>query len=201
MTGFVVAALLFAGGAAADEPAAPGSSWAPREPIPMQRAMHTYFEGELAEGWVFAGAGVVGLGGGVAGLLAKDDFYNGAAFPLLAVGAIQLAAGVVLFARTGSQVAALDRSLTERPRASSFYDLEVPRMERVRTEFRYLEIAEIALAAVGIGIATYGGAQGDHFVLGIGAGLVVESSLMLALDQRASARADVYSAALHAHKP
>jgi hypothetical protein len=153
--------------------------------------MHDYFAGELAEGWVFAGAGTAGIAGGALGLTAKDDFYRGAAFPLLAFGAIQLAAGVVLIVRTDRQV--MERDAMNR---DAFLALERPRMEKVRREFGWLFVAEMGLTLAGAGLAAWGGARGDHTIAGIGTGLAFESALMLAFDGRASARADTYAAAL-----
>ncbi|HEY8073836.1 MAG TPA: hypothetical protein VIF62_07000 [Labilithrix sp.] len=168
----------------------------PPPPLPtMREAMHSYFAGELAEGWVFGGAGAVGIGAGaVAAFAAKDGFYKGAAWPLLGFGAIQLAAGVVLLLRTDRQIVERDAMLDhEKP---AFYGLERPRMEKVRREFGWLAIAETALVVVGTGVAAYGGATRDHAFFGFGTSLVFESAVMLALDGRASDRADAYAAAL-----
>jgi hypothetical protein len=179
--------LAFASPSAADE-------------TPIQTAMHDYFAGELREGWVFAGFGAAGVGGGaLAAFAAKDDFYRGAGWPVLAIGAIQLAAGVVLLFRTSRQIEERDRLLATAPR--SFYELERPRMEKVRREFGLLEIGELGLTAVGVGLAALGGARRDHTIAGVGVGLAFESALMLAFDGRASMRADVYSGALERSDP
>jgi hypothetical protein len=170
------------------------------EPVAMRQAMHDYFAGELAEGWVFAGAGLAGSAAGAACAFAgQDGVYKGAAWPLVTFGVIQLAAGVVLFVRTDRQVAERDAMLASDPGA--FYAFERPRMEPVRREFRWLAIAETALVVVGGGLAAYGGAQREHAIFGFGAGLALESALMLALDGRASARADAYVAALSSPAP
>ncbi len=193
----VVASLLVATSARAEPVVGVDSEPEPPPPPPpsTRESMHTYFAGELAEGYVFAGAGAAGIGGGLAGALAaKDGFYKGAAWPLLGFGVIQLAAGVVLLFRTDRQVEERDARITHQ--LPSFYALERPRMARVQNEFRWLAIAETALVVVGAGVAAYGGTQHDHAVVGLGAGLAFESALMLALDGRASDRADAYASAL-----
>jgi hypothetical protein len=162
----------------------------------MRREMHRYFAGETREAWAFGAGGVLTIGGGTAMFLAKDDFYRGAAFPLVIVGAIELAAGIVLLVRTDAQVAALDARLDTSKRA--FLDLEQPRMEKVRSEFKLLAGIELALIVAGLGLATYGSTQKDHTLAGIGVGTALQSAAMLTFDMHASVRADSYSAAIAA---
>jgi hypothetical protein len=182
--------------AAAQEEAAPiGPPAEPAVDTPaMRRAMHRYFDGEKREAWGFGAAGVLTVGGGTAMFFAEDGFYRGAAYPLVIVGVIELAAGIVLLARTDAQVAALDARLDTGKRA--FLDLEQPRMDKVRSEFRLLAGVELALMVAGVGLAAYGGAQKDHLLTGIGAGTALQSAAMLTFDIHASARADAYSAAI-----
>jgi hypothetical protein len=176
-------------------PAAPQAD-AAAQTARMRSAMHLYFEGEKREAWAFGGAGVLTAGGGTALFFAKDDFYRGAAYPVVIVGVIQLAAGIVLLARTDAQVAALDARLDAGKRA--FLDLEQPRMNKVRKEFSLLAGIELTLIVAGLGLATYGGAQRDHTLTGIGAGIALQSAAMLTFDMHASTRADAYSAAIGA---
>ena len=162
----------------------------------MRQAMHTYFEGEKREAWAFGAGGVLTVGGGAAMFAAHDDFYRGAAYPLVIVGAIELAAGIVLLVRTDAQVRDLDARLDAGKRA--FLQLEQPRMEKVRSEFGLLAGVELALIVAGLGLATYGAAQRDHTLTGIGGGVALQSAAMLTFDMHASARADAYAAAIGA---
>lgn len=162
---------------------------------PMRAEMHTYFGGEGAESWGFGAMGLLSLTGASLGLFAaKDDFFQGAAFPLAAVGLIQLGAGVVLGLRTHRQIAARDALLDKHDH--SFWELETPRMKRVRFQFEVLEVVEIGLAMIGLGLAAYGGRAREQTVTGIGIGLAVEAGAMLALDNAASQRADRYARAI-----
>jgi hypothetical protein len=213
----IMAALGWAGGAAAEEavgaprgvgdsaadeagaPAGPPSRFDDDATARMRRSMHAYFAGERREAWAFGGAGVLTLGGGGAMFAADDPLYRGAALPLVMVGAVELAAGIVLLARTDAQVAELDRRLDADRRA--FLSLEAPRMERVQREFGVLAIAEVALLVAGLGVASYGGARGDHALSGIGGGVALQSAAMLTFDAHASARADAYVTALRAFGP
>jgi hypothetical protein len=197
----VAAALLMglAGTANAEDAAraGPPAADAPADTARMRRAMHAYFHGELNEAWAFGTAGIVTVGGGSALLAANDGLYRGAAFPLAIVGVVQLAAGIVLLARTDAQVAELDRRLDLGK--SAFLGLEQPRMQKVRAEFGLLAVTELALMVAGIGLAAYGGARHDHPVTGIGGGLALQSAAMLAFDAQASTRADTYAAAIDAY--
>src|SRR5690348_13913211 len=83
----------------------------------MRAAMHRYFDGEKREAWAFGGGGVLTLAGGGAMFFAHDDFYRGAAYPLVIFGGIELAAGIVLLMRTDAQVSALDAHLDADKRA------------------------------------------------------------------------------------
>jgi hypothetical protein len=187
------------GDSAADEvgaPVGPPSRFDDAATASMRRSMHAYFAGETREAWAFGGAGVLTLGGGGAMFAADDGLYRGAAFPLVIVGAVELAAGIVLLARTDAQVAEFDRRLDADKRA--LLSLEAPRMERVQKEFGLLAVAELALIVAGLGVASYGGARGDHTLSGIGGGVALQSAAMLTFDAHASARADTYLTALRA---
>lgn len=173
----------------------------PPRDLRMEREMRHYFAGEKAEGWVFAGAGALSIGAGALGAFAaSDEVYRGAGWPMLVFGSIQLAAGAVLLVRTDRQVRERsDRLLGPLPGPSSFYAEEIPRMARVRENFRWLEVTELVLAAAGIGLATYGGLADDRSTFGVGAGIAIESALMLVFDQLAAERAARYDAALHTY--
>ena len=121
---------------------------------------------------------------------------KGAAFPLAIVGIVQLAAGIVLLARTDAQVADRDARLDRGKRP--FLDLEAPRIERVRTEFGALAVTELALLVAGLGLSTFGAARRDHRLTGIGGGLALQSAVMFTFDAHASARADAYAAEISA---
>jgi len=174
------------------------SADAQAEPPPNEAIlaeMHTYFGGEANESWGFGAAGLLSLSGASLGLFAaKDDVYRGAAYPLAAVGIIQLAAGIILGLRTHRQVEERDRMLDREGQA--FWDLEIPRMRRVQKQFAVLEVVEIGLAVVGLGLAAYGGRAQERTVTGVGIGLAVEAGAMLALDHAAGQRADRYMRAI-----
>jgi hypothetical protein len=159
----------------------------------MQEQMVGYFAAEKAESWLFILVGVVAVGVAV-WLLLSGHAYRGMAYPLIAVGLIQLVVGGTVALRTDAQVAALTRQLAESP--SAFQLAEVPRMEGVMRNFELYKGVEIALLLVGVGLAY--ALRRKELVYGVGVGLVMQASLMLVLDLFAEKRGDEYLLALRA---
>lgn len=157
----------------------------------MQEQMVRYFSEEKAESWLFILVGVVALGASV-WLLRTGSSYRGMAYPLIAVGLIQIVVGGSVAFRTDAQVAALTAQLASSP--SAFQLAEVPRMEVVMRNFALYKGIELALLLVGVAL-TYAFRQ-KELVYGIGVGLVMQASLMLVLDLFAERRGDEYLAAI-----
>lgn len=164
------------------------------EPPPMPNAMHDYFAGEKQSGWWWAGAGVVGMGAGVALLAQGGDRARGASWPLLGIGAVQLIAGAVLLTHTDARVAKLDEELRAAP--DKFADAEGARVEQLGRTFTLLVGTEVTVVAVGVGLAAYGFAAPRDVFAGLGVGLALEGGAMLGLDGFASRRAARYGRAL-----
>ncbi len=162
----------------------------------MSAAMHHYFDGEFAESFAFAGVGAALGGTSVYLLTRQEDFSTGMAIPLIAIGVIQLAAGVVLWARTPGQVADLDAQLEEDPEA--YREAELDRMLAVNHEFELLEATEIMLAIAGAITFALGLAAEQDVMTGIGVGTTIQSLAMLVLDLLAKGRAERYIEALEA---
>ena len=159
----------------------------------MQEQMVGYFAAEKAESWLFILVGVVAVGVSV-WLWWSGSTYRGMAYPLIAVGLIQLVVGGTVAFRTDAQVAALTLQLASSP--SAFQTAEVPRMEVVMRNFELYKLVEIALLLVGVAL-TYAFRR-KEVVYGVGVGLVMQASLMLVLDLFAEKRGDEYLAAIRA---
>ena len=74
-------------------------------------------------------------------------------------------------------------------------------MKKVEREFVWLEVTELALTVVGLGLATYGGFAQEPLVAGLGTGLAAQSAIMLTFDHFAAERARRYTRALEALRP
>jgi len=156
----------------------------------MTERMEHYFHGEKTEGYVFLGAGLAAGGSSVFLYTRDDEVARGAAYPVAAVGVIDLAAGVVLLVRTDRQIRERREQIASEPKR--FHDDESKRMDRVATEFTWLKWTEIGLIATGLGLFTYGALEKKRSVEGVGIGLAAQSAVMLTLDLFAAARADRY---------
>jgi len=182
-------------------PAAPAA--AQIDAAMMRRDMHTYFDGETSEAYFWLGVGTLAVGSSTLALTLSDaDSLHGAAWPVLAIGVIQAAAGIVLFARTPGQVHDLDAQLDRD--AAGFRHDELERIEGVNTEFDVLLWVEAGLCAAGAGLGFYGLARDDRdfdFWTGLGFGLAVQAAVMAIFDGLAAIRADRYTESLHDFTP
>lgn len=157
----------------------------------MQEQMVRYFAEEKAESWLFVLVGVAAIALSV-WLVRTGSAYRGMAWPLVAVGLIQIAVGGAVLLRTDGQVAGLLAELARSPEAVRA--AEVPRMEVVMRNFQLYKVIEIALLVVGI-VLTYAFRRRE-VLYGVGVGLVLQSSVMLVLDLFAEKRGDTYLEAL-----
>ena len=153
----------------------------------MEAEMARYFAAERAESAVFMLCAVAGAGLAAA-LLALRSPYRAMAWPLVAIGLVQLVVGATIFLRTPGQVARLEERLRSSP--SECRAEETTRMRRVQRSFVLYKRVEIGLLALGLAFASIDGYGRTLYAVGLG--LMLEASLMLALDLRAERRGQRY---------
>lgn len=158
----------------------------------LSESLAVYFEGEKSAGLVLAVVGVMALAWGGLVLRGGAGDLRGVLWPVMLVGALQVAVGVGLHARTDGQVAALRAQLDREPAA--FFAAERPRMEKVQRNFVYIEWVEVALLALGVALAL--GRKASPAAWGVGAGMVVQAGVMLAFDLLAERRGAAWLDAL-----
>lgn len=159
--------------------------------------MQIYFDAEKAESLVFVCVGAVALLLSMSVLIVRErfgPFLHGLAYPLAAVAMIQIAVGANVYLRTDDQLVQLVSQYQQQP--AEFTAQESARMRIVNSNFEIYRRIEIGLLLLGVACAAFGAARSYWTLAGVGTGLVLQSSLMLALDFFAEARADVYTAAL-----
>lgn len=148
-----------------------------------------YFTGEKAESYLFLFMGVVALILAVGFLLGlKTAFWKGVAIPFLIVATLELAVGYTIVRRSPKDIVRVENYYKSDP--AKIIDQEIPRMEKVMSNFvlfRYLEITLIVL-----GIFLMYSTQKDTFIRGIGFGLFIQASIVLSLDFFAERRGNVY---------
>lgn len=159
----------------------------------MIEQMQQYFAAEKGESLVFIVVGVLALAAG--GMFQqRAEFLKGLAYPLMAVALIQLTVGLTVYLRTDDQLAVLSRQFEDAP--AVYRQQELQRMETVNRNFDRYKRIEIALLLAGVGVIMAGVAKRRSLLVGAGAGLSLQSGVMLALDFFAEARADLYTSQL-----
>jgi hypothetical protein len=153
-------------------------------------AAEDYFTGETQQGYAWAAVGAVSITLGSLALASDSDVARGTGYPMLAVGAIQLGAGVVSWISPPRRLRRARAAVAVDPEA--YRVAERKRMGRVVVGFRALRVAEVAMMVIGAGLAI-GGARTDRDLLvGIGGGIAFQGLAMLALDAPAEERAARY---------
>lgn len=160
----------------------------------MRVDMRAYFWGEKWEGPFFMGVGAAGIVAGSALAAQDNDFMRGTGYPMIAVGAVQALAGAIIFFRTDTQLARLERLLDQNP--SELRERELTRIRRINLQFELLAAAESMLIVGGGITASLGAARKNDLLKGIGLGLVIESVATLTLDLFAAQRALRYTNSL-----
>ncbi len=148
-----------------------------------------YFNGEKAESYIFILIGVVTL------VLAlyfffglKSSFWRGVAIPFVLVALLEFLVGYTIVTRSPVDIARVESFINNEPQ--NIKTIEVPRMEKVLSNFVIFRYAEIALIILGI-ILMYS-SMNDTFWRGIGLGLFIQASIVLSLDFFAERRGHVY---------
>lgn len=159
----------------------------------MLRQISEYFVAEKQESLLFLLAALVAIG------LSYWLWFYGhrlktMAIPLVSIALIQLVVGGTVLLRTDSQIERLSQLYQTAP--TQFKTEEVSRMEVVMKNFSTYKIIEVSLLCVGMLLIVF--MQRVDIAAGIGAGLVLQSALMLTLDVFAESRGNDYLNALRA---
>jgi len=127
--------------------------------------------------------------------LLRSNFYKGAALPLLLIGILQLSAGIAVFKRSDG----------DRTRNVYAYDMnpgqlkseELPRMQKVNSNFVIYRWIEIVLLLAGIALLFYFKSKpSGQFWFGLGLTLAIQAAILLGADYEATQRAHSYTKGL-----
>lgn len=155
--------------------------------------IHHYFAAEKSGAALFVAVGAVACVV-ACGLLWRRHAWRGMAWPLLAIGLIQLAVGATVWQRSDAQALAAARQQSRQP--VSFRIVEVQRMQGVLERFELTRQATLGL--LGLGMALVVMRRQRPFWVAFGTGLVLQASAVLLLDHFAQDRAEQYLMALRA---
>lgn len=155
----------------------------------MHDAITRYFDGEKLAGLVLIALGIVGFAG--LAVLWRSS-YRGALIPLGLMAVLQVAVGTGLYLRTDKQVAELRAQLDRSP--AEYKSVEGQRMARVMRSFIIIEIVELTVLCIGIGLAF--AFKQRETVFAVGLAVIAQGTIMLLFDLTAEARGRPYVAAI-----
>jgi MFS superfamily sulfate permease-like transporter len=113
----------------------------------------------------------------------KSDYARGMAIPIVLLACVEFAVGYTVFKRS-------DRQRIDQVYA---YDLEVPRMQKVVVNFRWMKWIELAVIAVGLVLFfVFRNNPAKAIWAGVGIGLGIQASFLWIFDLMASHRAEGY---------
>ena len=148
-----------------------------------------YFNGEKVESYIFIIIGVISLALALYFLFGlKTSFWKGVAIPFIVVACLEFIVGYTIVTRSPKDIKRVENFINSEPQ--NINNLEIPRVEKVLSNFvifRYVEIALIIL-----GIALMYSSMNDTFLRGIGLGLFIQASIVLSLDFFAERRGYIY---------
>jgi phosphate/sulfate permease len=148
-----------------------------------------YFHGEKSESYIFMMIGVVAFAMALYFIFAlKTSFWKGVAAPFIIVALLEFVVGYTIVTRSPKDIKRVETYLQQAPQ--SVKSIEIPRMEKVLSNFAVYRYVEIALIILGI-VLMYSSMQ-DTFWRGIGLGLFIQASIVLCLDFFAERRGNAY---------
>ena len=122
----------------------------------------------------------------------KNNFYKGAALPLLVIGLIQAVTGSTVYARSDKQ--RIDNVYAYDMNPGKLKNEELPRMKTVNKNFIIYRWIETALIITGFAlIISFKKDESKIFWFGLGVSLAIESVLMFGADYIAEKRAKLYT--------
>lgn len=148
-----------------------------------------YFNGEKAESYIFILIGVIALAMALYFLFAlKTSFWKGVAIPFIFVALLEFIVGYTIVTRSSKDIIRVQTYIRNEPQKIQMD--EIPRMEKVLSNFVIYRYVEIALIILGI-VLMYS-SMNDTFWRGIGLGLFIQASIVLSLDFFAERRGHIY---------
>jgi hypothetical protein len=148
-----------------------------------------YFNGEKSESYVFI---IIGLFAFALALyfifVLKSSFWKGVAIPFLIVALLEFIVGYTIVNRSSKDIVRVEAFIKNQ--TQNIKTVEIPRMDKVLSNFVIYRYVEIALIVLGI-VLMYS-SMNDTFWRGIGLGLFIQASIVLSLDFFAERRGHIY---------
>lgn len=155
-----------------------------------------YFLAEKQESILFMCIGIAAIIIALLGIfLWKTQCWKGAAIPLIIIGIIQVVVGYTVYAKSDDQRIDAVYKIDMNPQ--DLVQKEIPRMEKVNSNFVIYRWVEIVLLIAGILLFfMYRTNSEKQFLFGIAIALAIQAAIMLGLDFFAEKRATIYTTQL-----
>ncbi len=148
-----------------------------------------YFSGEKIESYLFMTIGVIAFAMALYFFFVlKTTFWKGVAIPFILVAFMEFVVGFTIVTRSSKDVIRVKTYMKKEP--EKIQTNEMPRMEKVLSNFVIYRYVEIALIILGI-VLMYS-SMNDTFWRGVGLGLFIQASIVLSLDFFAERRGHNY---------
>lgn len=151
--------------------------------------IHDYFQAERNESLIFMIIGATAIVSGFYFLLViNSKFYNGLSWPLIFIAVIQIFVGTIIYFRSPTDLKRVTTFAQNSPK--NIRNLEIPRMEKVMTQFKLYRYIEMGLIVLGLVLFLIASPTG--FWKGVGLGIIIQAGLMLIADSFAENRGQHY---------
>ena len=148
-----------------------------------------YFNGEKNESYVFILIGILAFAMALYFIFVlKSSFWKGVAIPFIIVAMLEFIVGYTIVKRSHKDLERVETFVKNQ--AQNIKTEEIPRMDKVLSNFVIYRYVEIALIILGI-VLMYS-SMNDTFGRGIGLGLFIQASIVLSLDFFAERRGHIY---------
>jgi hypothetical protein len=148
-----------------------------------------YFNGEKNESYVFILIGILAFAMALYFIFVlKSSFWKGVAIPFIIVAMLEFVVGYTIVKRSHNDIERVETFVKNQ--AQNIKTEEIPRMDKVLSNFVIYRYVEIALIILGI-VLMYS-SMNDTFWRGIGLGLFIQASIVLCLDFFAERRGHIY---------
>lgn len=148
-----------------------------------------YFHGEKSESYIFILMGVIAFAVALYFIFVlKTSFWKGVAIPFIVVSSLEFIVGYTIVTRSPKDILRVEKFISKEQQ--KIKTLEIPRMEKVMSNFILYRYVEIVLIILGVFLMY--SSMNDNLWKGIGLGLFIQASIVLCLDFFAEKRGFVY---------
>ena len=150
----------------------------------------TYFSAERDESMLFMAVGALALAASAYFLLVlRKPFFNGLAFTLSVVAALQIIVGITIYQRSPLDTARVQQMVQSAPQ--QIKSEEVPRMQKVILNFKIYLGVELSLLVLSILVLLLLSSPGT-IIRGAAMGLAIQAVFTAVLDLAAMQRGGAY---------